>query len=120
MAEDVTPRTRALHGQTVLVIGGSVGIALATARHARAAGADVVLAARNAERLQQARHELRALRTAVLDVKDPAAVDRFFHELPRSIARDIEFLGRGAKFTYSLSADTRPAGRYVDPLATSR
>ena len=32
-----------LLGQTVVVIGGSAGIGLETARHARAEGADVVL-----------------------------------------------------------------------------
>ena len=43
-----------LLGQTVVVIGGSAGIGLETARRARAEGANVILAARNAERLAQA------------------------------------------------------------------
>ena len=41
----------ALHGQTVIVIGGSSGIGLETARRARAEGAEVVLTARNRDRL---------------------------------------------------------------------
>ena len=43
-----------LLGQTVVVIGGSAGIGLETARRARAEGADVVLTARNPERLERA------------------------------------------------------------------
>ena len=45
----------ALRGQTVVVIGGSAGIGLETARLARAEGAEVVLAARNPERLERLR-----------------------------------------------------------------
>ena len=43
-----------LAGQTVVVIGGSAGIGLETARRARTEGADVVLTGRNTERLQRA------------------------------------------------------------------
>ena len=52
-----------LAGQTVVVIGGRAGIELETARLARAEGAKVVLAARNAERLQQIASELSATTT---------------------------------------------------------
>ena len=41
-----------LLGQTLVVIGGSAGIGLETARRARAESADVVLTARNPERLE--------------------------------------------------------------------
>jgi NAD(P)-dependent dehydrogenase (short-subunit alcohol dehydrogenase family) len=44
----------ALFEQKVVVIGGSAGIGLETARRARAEGADVILAARNRERLERA------------------------------------------------------------------
>ena len=54
-------RTRAA-GQTVVVIGGSAGIGLETARRARAEGADVVLTGRDPERLERAAAELDALR----------------------------------------------------------
>jgi NADP-dependent 3-hydroxy acid dehydrogenase YdfG len=47
-----------LAGQTVVVIGGSAGIGLETARLARADGATLVLAARNPERLQNVPSEL--------------------------------------------------------------
>ena len=71
-----------LLGQTVVVIGGSTGIGLETARRARAEGAKVILTARNPERLKQAATEVGALSTAAFDASDPVAVERFFRELP--------------------------------------
>jgi short-subunit dehydrogenase len=49
-----------LTGQTVVVIGGSAGIGLETAGRARAEDADVILTARNHDRLQRAAAELGA------------------------------------------------------------
>jgi NAD(P)-dependent dehydrogenase (short-subunit alcohol dehydrogenase family) len=46
--------TGTLAGQKVVVVGGSSGIGLATAELAKREGADVVIASRNAERLQAA------------------------------------------------------------------
>jgi short-subunit dehydrogenase involved in D-alanine esterification of teichoic acids len=46
--------TGALDGQTVVVLGGSAGIGLETARLARTEGAEVILTGRNADRLEQA------------------------------------------------------------------
>ena len=43
-----------LAGQTVVVIGGSAGTGLETARRARSEGADVILTGRNPDRLKQA------------------------------------------------------------------
>jgi NAD(P)-dependent dehydrogenase (short-subunit alcohol dehydrogenase family) len=83
-----TPRTaptQKLRGQTVVVIGGSAGIGLETARQARSEGAEVVLAARNPERLQQAASELDALSTATFDANDSAALEAFFEHLPGPI-----------------------------------
>ena len=51
-----------LSGSTVVVIGGSSGIGLETARLARAAGAKLILTGRNRERLDE--HLLGALRVA--------------------------------------------------------
>jgi NAD(P)-dependent dehydrogenase (short-subunit alcohol dehydrogenase family) len=70
-----------LAGQTVVVIGGSAGIGLETARLARAEGADVVLAARNPDRLEQAARDVGAERTAAFDVNDTAALESFFRDL---------------------------------------
>jgi NAD(P)-dependent dehydrogenase (short-subunit alcohol dehydrogenase family) len=70
-----------LPGQTVLVIGGSAGIGLATAVRARQEGADVILTARNAERLQAAAREVDARTTAAFDANDATALRGFFDGL---------------------------------------
>jgi len=57
-------RDAELLGQTVVVIGGSAGIGLETARRASAEGATVILTGRDPERLQRAAHELGASSTA--------------------------------------------------------
>jgi NAD(P)-dependent dehydrogenase (short-subunit alcohol dehydrogenase family) len=67
-----------LRGQTVVVIGGSSGIGLETARRARAEGADVILTGRNPDRLKSAATELGALSTATFDANDSAALEAFF------------------------------------------
>jgi NAD(P)-dependent dehydrogenase (short-subunit alcohol dehydrogenase family) len=74
-----------LLGQTVVVIGGSAGIGLETARRARSEGAGVILTGRNPERLQTAATELEALRTEAFDAADPASLERFFGDLPDPI-----------------------------------
>jgi NAD(P)-dependent dehydrogenase (short-subunit alcohol dehydrogenase family) len=74
-----------LLGQTIVVIGGSAGIGLETARRARVEGARVILTGRNPEPLQRAGSELEALSTAVFDATDPAPVERFFRDLPTPI-----------------------------------
>ena len=74
-----------LKGQTVVVIGGSSGIGLETARQARAAGAELVLAARMKERLDSAARELQVTRTAVFDAADLKRLEQFFKDLPEPI-----------------------------------
>src|SRR6185437_7652919 len=89
MTSSATPvsirREPELVGQTVVVIGGSAGIGLETARRARAEGADVILTGRNPDRLQQAGRELGAQRTAAFDANDSASLQRFFQELPAPV-----------------------------------
>ena len=80
-SESVAREPRLL-GQTVVVIGGSAGIGLATARLARSEGADLVLTGRNPERLEQAARELSAQSNAAFDADDAAAVKRFFDDVP--------------------------------------
>ena len=75
----------ALAGQIVILIGGSSGIGLETARRARAEGADVVLTGRDPDRLEQAGDEVGAQRTAAFDATDAAALKRFFEDLPGPI-----------------------------------
>jgi NAD(P)-dependent dehydrogenase (short-subunit alcohol dehydrogenase family) len=74
-----------LGGQTVVLLGGSSGIGLETARLAREEGAEVVLVGRNPDRLERAAEEVDAARTAAFDANDPAALNRFFDELPGPI-----------------------------------
>src|SRR5919202_1813446 len=74
-----------LLGQTVVVIGGSAGIGLETARRARREGAEVVLTGRNAERLARAAQDVGARSTAAFDVNDVPALERFFDGLPAPI-----------------------------------
>jgi NAD(P)-dependent dehydrogenase (short-subunit alcohol dehydrogenase family) len=74
-----------LAGQTVIVIGGSAGIGLETARRARAEGAEVILTGRDPGRLEQAAADVGALRTAAFDANDSAALARFFADMPAPI-----------------------------------
>src|SRR5579863_9866319 len=74
-----------LAGQTVVLIGGSAGIGLETARRARAEGADVILTGRDPGRLSQAAAELGAHRTAAFDATDAASLARFFQDLPAPV-----------------------------------
>jgi NAD(P)-dependent dehydrogenase (short-subunit alcohol dehydrogenase family) len=83
-----------LLGQTVVVIGGSAGIGLETARRARVEGASVILTGRNPEPLQRAAKELDALSTAAFDASDPASLERFFCDLPSTIDHVMVTAGR--------------------------
>jgi len=83
-----------LLGQTVVVIGGSAGIGLETARRASAEGAKLILTGRNPERLQRAASELDALSTAAFDATDPAPLERFFRDLPTTIDHVMVTAGR--------------------------
>jgi NAD(P)-dependent dehydrogenase (short-subunit alcohol dehydrogenase family) len=74
-----------LLGQTVVLIGGSAGIGLETARRARAEGADVILTGRNPDRLNEAAQAVGAQRTAAFDANDSAALASFFEDLPTPI-----------------------------------
>ncbi|TCN41836.1 NAD(P)-dependent dehydrogenase (short-subunit alcohol dehydrogenase family) [Kribbella orskensis] len=83
-ARRATGRAPELLGQTVVVIGGSLGIGLETARRAREEGAAVIITARNPDRLAQAGRELGA-DTAAFDATDFDQLDAFFGELPTPI-----------------------------------
>jgi NAD(P)-dependent dehydrogenase (short-subunit alcohol dehydrogenase family) len=75
---------RDLLGQTVLVIGGSSGIGLATARRARAKGAEVIITARDPDRLHRVGLELGAS-IAAFDATDFDRLARFFDALSTPI-----------------------------------
>ena len=86
--------TGALDGQLVLVLGGSGGIGLETARSARAEGAQAILTGRNEKRLAQAAAEVGAQSTAAFDVNDPAALADFFGGLPDPVDHVMVTAGR--------------------------
>jgi NAD(P)-dependent dehydrogenase (short-subunit alcohol dehydrogenase family) len=77
-----TPRAPELSGQTVVLIGGSAGMGLETARRARADGAEVVLVARDPDRLRHAADQVGAQTTATIDAADVARLEDFLESLP--------------------------------------
>ena len=102
-----------LAGQTVLVIGGTLGIGLETARLARAQGAKLVLVARNRERLEQVASELGAISSAALDATDFEQLAKFFHELPSPIDH-ILLTGPGPYYAPFAELDFDRARRDVE------
>jgi NAD(P)-dependent dehydrogenase (short-subunit alcohol dehydrogenase family) len=108
-----TGQAAALHGQTVVVIGGSAGIGLETARRARAEGAEVVLTARNPDRLQHAARELGALSSEAFDAADPDRLARFFQNLPAPIDHVMVTAG-GMYYAPLAEFDFAQARRAID------
>ena len=100
----MSEREPQLLGQTVVVIGGSAGIGLETARRARGEGADVVLTARNPERLKEAADEVGATNTAAFDATDGAALKRFFDDLADPIDH-VMVTGPGPSYVPMLEMD---------------
>jgi NAD(P)-dependent dehydrogenase (short-subunit alcohol dehydrogenase family) len=87
-------REPSLAGQTVVVIGGSAGIGLETARLARAEGADVILTGRNPDRLETAASEVDARSTATFDANELAELEGFFGGLEAPIDHVMVTAGR--------------------------
>jgi NAD(P)-dependent dehydrogenase (short-subunit alcohol dehydrogenase family) len=77
-------RGQELAGQTVLVIGGSSGIGLETARVAHERGAQVIITARDPERVQRAGLEFGGS-IAAFDATDFPRLGRFFEALQTPI-----------------------------------
>jgi NAD(P)-dependent dehydrogenase (short-subunit alcohol dehydrogenase family) len=105
-------RGRDLLGQTVVVIGGSSGIGLETARLARANGADIILTARNPDRLHRAGLELGAS-IAAFDATDFGRLGRFFGALPAPIDH-LLVTGPGPYYAPLAEFDLDAARRDVD------
>jgi len=99
-----TQREPELLGQTVVLIGGSAGIGLETARRARAEGAEVVLTGRNPERLEKAARDVGARSTAAFDATDAEALKRFFDGLPDPIDH-VLVTGPGPRYAPLLEMD---------------
>ena len=99
-----TQREPELLGQTVVLIGGSAGIGLETARRTRAEGAEVVLTGRNPERLEKAARDVGARSTAAFDATDAEALKRFFDGLPDPIDH-VLVTGPGPRYVPLLEMD---------------
>ncbi len=113
-----------LLGQTVVVIGGSSGIGLATARLARARGADVVLTARDDGKLQSVAEEVGARKFAAFDLADFDRLQRFFDELEGSVDH-VLVTGPGPYYSSIADMDFALArqqvgDRLLTPLAVAR
>ena len=102
-----------LLGQTVVIIGGSAGIGLETARRARAESANVILTGRNPERLQSAASEVGALSTAAFDATDFERLGRFFDELPTPIDH-VLVTGPGPYYAPLAEFDIEKARRDIE------
>jgi len=79
-----SPGEQRLIGQTVVVLGGSSGIGLATARRARQEGADLIVTAREPDRLSRIGRELDASVSA-FDLSDADRLISFFADLPEPV-----------------------------------
>ncbi|MEU4419962.1 SDR family oxidoreductase [Actinoplanes sp. NPDC024001] len=101
-----------LSGSTVVVLGGSSGIGLATARQARAAGAKVVVTGRDEGRLKAVRDELGAA-TAALDLADTGGLSRFFAGLPAPVDH-VLLSGSGPVYAPILEMDFEVARGSLD------
>ena len=101
-----------LLGQTVVVVGGSAGIGLETARLARAEGAEVILTARNPDRLHQAGLELGAS-IAAFDATDFDRLEKFFDALSTPIDH-LLVTGPGPHYAPLAEFDVEAALRDID------
>ncbi|MEV3920710.1 SDR family NAD(P)-dependent oxidoreductase [Actinomadura coerulea] len=104
-------------GQTVVVIGGSGGIGLETARRARAEGAAVIMTGRDPDRLKRAAADVGARDSAAFDATDPDALARFFGALPETIDHVVVTAG-GPYYAPLADLDRERAHRDFDRAAT--
>jgi NAD(P)-dependent dehydrogenase (short-subunit alcohol dehydrogenase family) len=120
---DVVSSEPELAGQTVLVIGGSSGIGLETARRARAEGADLILTARDPDPLHRLELEFGA-KIAAFDATDFDRLGRFFEELPTPIDH-VLVTGPGPYYAPLAEIEVEKVRRDVDahlllPLQVAR
>jgi NAD(P)-dependent dehydrogenase (short-subunit alcohol dehydrogenase family) len=101
-----------LAGTTVVIVGGTSGIGLETARQAHAADAKLVLTGRNRGRLNAARDELGAS-TTELDLGDLVGLHRFFTELP-TLVDHVLVTGGGPVYAPIVEMDLDQARRVLD------
>jgi NAD(P)-dependent dehydrogenase (short-subunit alcohol dehydrogenase family) len=104
-----------LLGQTVVVIGGSSGIGLATARRAKAEGAQLIITGRRAGTLEEAADEIGVEATAAFDAQDLDQLEAFLVGLPTPV--DHVMLSAGGPYYARLDEiDFAQARRAVERL----
>ncbi|MGW7255581.1 SDR family oxidoreductase [Streptomyces sp. NPDC054834] len=112
-------RQAGLAGRTVVVIGGSAGIGLETARQVRADGGQVVLVGRNPERLERAALEVEPIATASFDAGDAGRLREFFQDLPGPVDHVMVTAG-SPSYTPLADVDLAQAPReFGERLATT-
>jgi gluconate 5-dehydrogenase len=94
-----------LRGKTAVVTGGSVGIGYNIARALAGSGADVLIAARRAEQLEQAAESLgvaagRPVRWQTVDLADPADVTGFVDRAGEALGGVDIFVGNAAQILF--------------------
>ncbi len=106
-----------LAGQTVVVLGGSSGIGLETARRARDEGAAVILTARDPERLHRIGLELGASISA-FDLSDADRLMRFFAHLP-GLVDHVMVSGAGPRYASFAELDLGEIRHGVERIVLS-
>lgn len=100
-----------LANQTVVVLGGTSGIGLATAKAAQADGARVIVTGRSPDKLRAAQAELgAAVRAVALDIADESGTRALFAEMDR--VDHIFVVGASVTLSAGINGDTeklRPA-----------
>jgi NAD(P)-dependent dehydrogenase (short-subunit alcohol dehydrogenase family) len=102
-----------LKDKTVVVIGGSSGMGLATAKAAQAEGAKVVITGRSEDRLRSAREELGgAARGVPLDAADEAGTRALFEGMDR--VDHLFFTAATLTFDPKLASDSAAVRAAID------
>jgi NAD(P)-dependent dehydrogenase (short-subunit alcohol dehydrogenase family) len=110
-------RDSKLAGQTVLVLGGSSGIGLETARRARQEGADLILTARDPDRLHRVGIELGASISA-FDLNESDRLAQFFANLPGPVDH-VLVSGTGPRYVSFAELDIGKIRRGLERIVLS-
>ena len=105
---------RELAGQTVVVLGGTSGIGLETARRAREQGAKLILTARDPDRLHRIGLEFGASISA-FDLSDEARLMGFFSNLP-GLVDHVLLSGSGPRYVPFAELDVGKIRQGVDRI----
>ena len=108
---------RKLAGQTVVVLGGTSGIGLETARRARERGAKLILTARDPDRLHRIGLEFGASISA-FDLSDEARLMGFFSNLP-GLVDHVLLSGSGPRYVPFAELDVGKIRQGVDRIVLS-